>query len=85
MTYTLYVSHDCGCSYSAEATADSPDAFAERGKQLDADWLRWYVEDERGEMAGISRIHAEIVAFMATVATPPPPSAGGDGTVNEGA
>ena len=63
--YTLKVSYDCGSSYDLDRHAETVEELKARCDVLDADMLRWYIEDESGETVGpMCARHASIIAMM---------------------
>jgi len=46
--YTLMVSYDCGISYHKEQQAETLDELKPRCAELDAQMLRWGIDDEDG-------------------------------------
>jgi hypothetical protein len=69
---TLYVSHDCGCTYSKELVSDNTAKIIERAQKCDEQGFRWYIEDENGQMDydHISEIHKGIFALMEKLKCP---------------
>lgn len=59
----LMVSYDCGSSYYPIARADNVSDFEEKIKELESDYLRYYIEDENGNIdeEHICSIHRGIV------------------------
>ena len=64
--YRLMVSHNCGMTYYPERWADNdPSEFDARCDELNADMLRWTIEDENGKAVHrVCAIHAGIMTFM---------------------
>lgn len=63
---TLYVSHDCGCSYHLALKSESIDEIIQYTKRDDMKRLRWYIEDEVGNMdyEHMSPIHRNIIETL---------------------
>jgi len=63
---TLFVSYDCGLRYSKLMQSENINELLHRTKQKDMEWLRWYIEDENGEMdhEHLSPIHRNIINLM---------------------
>ena len=65
--YHLKVSYDAGGSYGPEGQSENLNELVERGKGLDAQMLRWVIEDDSGEIVEASAIHKQIISFMQKV------------------
>lgn len=70
--YTLNVSHDCGMTYSPYRQEVAIDAFEPLLAALDAQGLRWFIEDDNGEPLGpMCERHRSIISFMEALNTAP--------------
>ena len=66
--YRLMVSHNCGMTYCPERWTDDPSEFDARCDELNAEGLRWAIEDESNNpVHRVCAIHAGIIAFMERV------------------
>lgn len=64
--YNLMVSYDCGITYSLKRQAEEPEQFDAECDELDAQGLRWAIEDESGKpVHRVCAIHRGICDFMA--------------------
>lgn len=59
--YKLMVSYDCGTQYHLEARADDPATFKDRCEELDAQMLRWVIEDNDGQIEDYCAIHSYLL------------------------
>ena len=65
MYYQLTVSHNCGSTYVPEQWAENPSELDSRCDELDAQGLRWAIEDENGRpVYRTCAIHVGIITFM---------------------
>jgi hypothetical protein len=62
----LFVSYNCGCSYSLVLKDKSLEEILAYTKKPDMEWLRWYIKDEDGEMDHdhLSPIHQGILRML---------------------
>ena len=62
----LMSSMDCGGSYYLEFETDDIEKIKKRGKELDEQMIRWYIEDNDGEISKkfMSKIHHDILATL---------------------
>ena len=66
--FTLFVSHDCGCSYFPEHTAETLEELRPRMDKLNVDMLRWYLEmDGKTYQEEVCNVHRDILRFMERV------------------
>ena len=65
MTYTLYVSNDCGVRYRPYHKADTIEELLPFCDKYDSDMKRWYIEDGNGKMCKpMSAIHRSIFELL---------------------
>ncbi len=62
--FRLLVSHDAGISYGLYSENESITPLLEQGKKFDNEMLRWTIEDDKGKIVEVSKIHKEIIGFM---------------------
>ena len=63
--YSLMVSYDCGMTYCPERQVENFSELDARCDELDAEGLRWAIEDESGKpVHKACAIHKGIVDFM---------------------
>ena len=71
--FSLMVSYNCGISYWPEHKAETVDELRPRMKELDEQWLRWYVGKDDGEFVDIScAIHSGLLEFIELIAAAQP-------------
>lgn len=64
----LYVSYNCGVTYRDALESDDLAKLEAAGRRYDEQALRWYIEDDNGEMAACSTIHQQTFAFLESLA-----------------
>ena len=63
--FALYVSYDCGVSYSKIAEAKTLDELRPKMREFDEDRLRWYLtKDGEDYWEELSTIHSNILLVM---------------------
>ena len=67
--YVLMVSHDCGMNYRPEMKSEKIEDFEQKCKELNENWLRWVIEDEKGnmDMNHTCSIHNDILDTIQSV------------------
>ena len=66
--YTLKVSRNCGLSYEPYCQTETIEGIMHLLEDLDAQGLRWTIEDEKGEPCGpMCARHAAIIAMLQTL------------------
>ena len=67
--YKLVVSYDCGAHYLERACAETLEELELRTADLDAQGLRWGIDDEDGEPVGpVCSIHKGIMELFSLLA-----------------
>jgi hypothetical protein len=71
--FTLEVSYDCGGSYGIDSSYDGLDdpTLKARTDRLDAEGLRWAIEDANGEIVDVGRIQKGIIEMLRGLRPPP--------------
>ena len=65
--YLLWVSRNAGMDYVCEMAGFDLGPLERRGKQLDGQHLRWYIETTDGDFVKGSALHKAILDFLERV------------------
>ena len=66
--YTLFVSYNCGISYSKEDKVETLEELQPKLDQLDKDMLRWYIEkDDKLNLDAVCSIHKNVLDTLTKI------------------